>query len=85
MGESETFYFVIHPKGDRSVVTVIDLAICMRYERSDWMAVNDEDFYGRDEAIEHARALAEKYKLRYEPFESRYDSQLNEPYNLTLD
>lgn len=28
MALDDTFYFVIHPSGDRSAVKVIDLAIC---------------------------------------------------------
>ncbi|EKY4113616.1 TPA: hypothetical protein ACGW3M_001046 [Pseudomonas aeruginosa] len=85
MAFNDRFYFVAHPRGDRSAVKVIDLAECVRYERSEFAPVNDEDFYERDEAIEHAQALAAKYRLRYEPFESRYDKELNESYNLTLD
>lgn len=85
MPRADTFYFVIHPRGDRSVVQVIDLANAVSYERSDWLAVNDQDFYDRDEAIQHARALAQKFGLSYEPFESRYNKELNESYSLTLD
>jgi hypothetical protein len=85
MALDDTFYFVIHPAGDRSAVKVIDLSNSVSYERSEWLAVNDRDFTDRDEAIEHARGLAKKYGLNYVPFESRYNSELNEPYSLELD
>lgn len=85
MALDDTFYFVIHPSGDRSAVKVIDLASCVSNERSEWLAVNDQDFSERDEAIEYARGLAQKYGLRYVPFESRYNKDLNESYSLELD
>ncbi len=84
-GTGGTFYFVIHPRGDRSEVQVIDLASCARTERIEWLAVNDQDFYERDLAIAHARGLAQKFGLRYVPFESRYDTERNESHSLTLD
>ncbi|MDG1581019.1 hypothetical protein [Pseudomonas sp. GOM6] len=81
---TDTFYFAIHPSGDRSTIQVIDLAYAVAYERSDWMAVNGEDFTDRDEAIFHAKALAKKYGLQYLPFSSRYDKELSEPSHLNL-
>ena len=76
------FYFIVHPSGDQKRITVIDLSYSVDYERSDWMAVNDDNFSCHKEAIEYARALAEKYNLKYELFESRYNSALNEHLSL---
>lgn len=75
---TENFYFIAYPKGDRSSITVIDLAHSVDYEREDWATVNDLNFSTPDEAITYARGLAEKYGLRYELFESRYNQDLNE-------
>lgn len=82
---TDTFYFVIYNGKDKSAIKVIDLAYSVDYERSDFPVVNKEDFQELEDAIEHAKALAEKYGLRYIPFESRYDSGLNESCNLSLD
>ena len=84
MALGDTFYFVIHPGADRSAVQVMDLACCVDYERTDWLAVNDQNFYDRAEAIAHAKALAVKYGLQYIPFSSRYDNTLNERPSLDL-
>jgi enolase len=70
----ELFYFLCHPRGDKSVVCVIDLQTCLSYEKSDYALVNDLEWYDRDEAIDYARKLCIKYNLTYEPFESRYDN-----------
>lgn len=80
---SETFYFVAYvDKGE--TLTVIDLAHCVDYERDEWSVVNDENFHDHLEAIAYARALAAQEGLKYRPFDSRYDSSLNEKLHLTL-
>jgi 3'-phosphoadenosine 5'-phosphosulfate sulfotransferase (PAPS reductase)/FAD synthetase len=75
--DSGNIYFVIYTNNKQSV-TVIDLASCVAYERSDWNNVNDYTFYSHTEAIEYARSLAERYGLEYERFESRYNNELDE-------
>ncbi|MBI6883075.1 hypothetical protein [Pseudomonas putida] len=82
---SDTFYFVAFADRERKSVHVIDLGHSVSYERDEFAAVNDEDFSTLEEAIAHAKALAEKYKLGYKPFQSRYNSSLNERLVLTLD
>lgn len=82
--DTNTFYFVAFID-NKEALTVIDLDHAVSYQRSDWNVVNDENFYVRDEAIEYARKLADKYNLRYELFDSRYDSSLSEREILTLD
>lgn len=75
---SDTFYFVVMvDKGQ--ALTVIDLAYCVDYERDDWSSVDNENFTDPSSAINHARRLANRNGLAYRPFESRYDSYLNEP------
>lgn len=74
----DTFYFIMHPCGDKTKIQVCDLSHVVSYQRSDWACVNDRNFSERDEAIAYARALAVKYEFTYVPFESRYDSSLNE-------
>lgn len=71
------FYFVIYDEG-KTAITIIDISQSARHERGDWEAVNNEDFYDRDDAIVYARKLAEKYNLKYTPFTSRYNKDLNE-------
>jgi len=71
-------YFVIYTQ-NKTALTVVDLSPSARHERSEFPTVNDQDFYDRDEATDHARSLSEKYSLEYAPFESRYDNRLNEP------
>lgn len=74
---NNTFYFVIYAN-DKTTVKVVDLASCVDYERSEFPAVNNENIYDRDEAIQYARSLADEHGLKYELFESRYDKDLNE-------
>lgn len=78
MSDGTTFYFVIYSSLDRSSIKVIDLAYCVSYERDEWPAMSQENFRSPDEAIVYARALAKKYGLVYEMFESRYNKELNE-------
>jgi hypothetical protein len=80
----EIFYFVTYAK-KKTALTVTDLSEAVSYERDEFAFVNDQNFYTPGEAIEHAKALAAKYNLGYEPFESRYNSSLSETNNLTLD
>lgn len=75
---SDTFYFVVMvDKGQ--AITVIDLAYCVDYEQDDWACVDNQNFTDPSLAINHARRLANRNGLDYKPFESRYDSCLNEP------
>jgi len=84
MGElTDTFYFIAYVK-DRTAITVIDLAFCVDYERDEFDYVNMENFDNHNDAIEYARELSDKYDLKYELFDSRYDSSLNEYLNLEL-
>ena len=76
---SDTFYFVIFTDASEQTLSVIDLAYCVDYERWDWNCVDGEDFNDLSEAIIHAKSLASKYGRKYRRFESRYDSNLNEP------
>lgn len=79
------FYFIVYSGGDESVLTVIDLSNVASYERDQFSPVNEDNYYELAEAINDAKALAKKYSLRYERFESRYNSELNEkPEPLTL-
>lgn len=75
----ETFYFVILCGDDSDTLTVIDLAKCVDYERSDWNCIDTVNFKTRDAAIVYAREIAKANNMKYRPFESRYDSSLNEP------
>lgn len=85
MSFSDTFYFVIFTSKARTTIKVIDLAYASSYERSEWLAANEENFDTPEDAIEHAKALAAKFNLMYVPFESRYNSELDEKDALTLD
>lgn len=76
---SETFYFVAFNGLDETTLLVIDLAHVVDYERDEWNVVDQVNFDDRDEAIAHARGLAEGNGLKYKTFESRYNSSLNEP------
>jgi len=71
-------YFLCHPNGDRSQITVIDLAHAVSYERRDWANVNSDTFDTPEDAIAAGRDIATRHGLTYLPFESRYDSELNE-------
>ncbi|MHD0644115.1 hypothetical protein ACYPKM_00595 [Pseudomonas aeruginosa] len=77
-------YFIVFSDAERRSITVIDLQESVSYERNDWATVNEENFSTHLEAIAYARALAAKYGLRYELFESRYNRELNEEVALTL-
>jgi len=68
------FFFLVFPRGDRSKITVIDLMYCVSHERGDWENVNDDTYYSRDEAIKAARDIADRHRLVYMPFKSRYDN-----------
>lgn len=77
------FYFVVFCADDSDTLTVIDLDKCVDYERSDWNCIDKTNFTERDDAITYARDIAKENNLKYRPFTSRYDSELNEP-KLTL-
>ncbi len=69
-------YFVIVDREKN--LTVIDLEDCVDYERNDWVTIDDKNFYTPEEAIRHAKTMADKLGKLYVPFESRYDSSTNE-------
>lgn len=75
--ERDIFYFLAYIKG-RSEVTVISLGENVRYQRSDWSAVNDLDFHDKDKAIAYGRDFAQRHGLQYVLFECRYYSWENE-------
>lgn len=67
------FYFICYPAGThRSSITVIDEREDFRYEKNDFALVNDLEWGNVKEAIDYTKKLAEKHKLVYMPFESRY-------------
>jgi len=82
---NKTFYFVAHPRGDKTTLTVIDVARALSYERNEFDAVNDIDFDDHNEAIDYARVLASVHDLKYEMFDSRYNEDLNEKLQLILE
>ena len=72
------FYFCCHPRSNNKVIKVIDLDYAVSYEKNDWDVVDPHEFTDRDEAIKHARRLADVYGLEYRMFESRYGDDKNE-------
>lgn len=68
----ETFFFACHPCGNKDEITVVDLAYQMSYKKHEWDCVNDKELHDAEDACKYARALAEKYGLKYIPFDSRY-------------
>lgn len=77
---SDTFYFVVLV--DNRALTVIDLSHCVDYERNDWCVVDDKNFDNPQEAIAHAKRLADLNGLAYNRFDSRYNESLSEPKGL---
>ena len=80
--EPSTFYFIAHPRGIESKITVIDLSYAASHERGEFCAVNDADYQDLNEALDDAKKIAFKFNLEYQRFESRYNSSLNEKINL---
>jgi len=80
----EFIYFIANQGGNKSKITVIDLANVTVYEREEFSPVNDDNYYELAEALADAKAIASKYDLEYVPFESRYNRELNEKTQLTL-
>lgn len=76
--ETELFYFICYPKGDKSKIKVIDESETLRYEKDNFSIVNDLEWYNAQEAIEYAKKLAEQNNLTYIPFESRYGQDSEE-------
>lgn len=76
----DTFYFLafVGRSGPTPAVTVIDLAYCVDYEREDWATIGKVNYSDPAIAIARARAFAWVNGYSYKPFESRYDSSLNE-------
>ena len=72
------FFFISYSGRDKNRITVIDLSYAADYERSEFNAVTEEDYYERNKAIIAARALADMYGKEYVMFESRYDSNSDE-------
>lgn len=80
MSESNDFiYFVVFADKECETLTVIDLQRCVDYEREDWNCIDNMNFQSHTDACEYARAVAKANNLKYRPFESRYNSMLNEP------
>ena len=77
--DSPMIYFVVHPSGDRKVITVVDLARSCDYEKGDWCCIDNNEFDNHIAAISYAREIARVNSLSYKPFDSRYDSSLSEP------
>lgn len=79
---SDEFYFLTLVKRGEYLfaVTVIDLAYCVDYEREDWKTVNSVNYPNHLDAISAARVFAFNNGYPYKPFESRYNSSLNEPW-----
>jgi negative regulator of genetic competence, sporulation and motility len=71
-------YFAVHPRSDKSEITVVDLQSDMSYEKDDWTVVDPFEFTTRDEAIKHAIQLATEHGLTYRLFRSRYNSRMSE-------
>jgi hypothetical protein len=72
------FYILVHPRGDKSQIEVVDLASAVSWEASDYRRVTPHDYGIREEAILEARRLAQRYGLKYNLFESRYNPEDNE-------
>lgn len=56
----------------------MDLGQSVSYQRYEFPVMNDTNYYELSEAIESAKGLADRHQLRYNAFESLYDSDLNE-------
>lgn len=76
--ESDTFYFLCHPCGDRTKITVVDLGHNVSYQKNDWDVVNSNEFDNAKDAIMYGKRLAIKYRLEYQPFESRYGEEVED-------
>ena len=78
MSLSDAFYFISHPKGDKAKIKVVKLSYARDYERSQWCAVNDDNYTELDVALKTARSLATKYQLEYQLYTDSYDPSNSE-------
>lgn len=72
--EIETFvgkFYIIHPRGDRKKVTVLDLGGYESYELEHYTLASDRTFENLKGAILHARRIADVYNIEYIMFTPR--------------
>lgn len=81
---TDIFYFLCHPRGDKSKITVIDEQESFTNEKYDFSLVNDLEWNNSEEAIDYAKKLANKHNLVYEPFENRCGEQIHKSSGLYL-
>ena len=81
---NEIFYFLCHPKGDKTRICVIDEQESLHYEKYDFSLVNDMEWDNSEEAIDYAKKLAVKYDLVYEEFENRCGEKIHKSTGLYL-
>lgn len=64
---SDFVYFIIYPEGfkDRSKLKVLELSEFSTHEISHYSRASSQKFIVRDEAVEHAKKLADKHGLEY--------------------
>jgi hypothetical protein len=72
------FYILIYPRGDKSQIEVVDLAFAVSWEAREYCRATPHDYGDRKEAILEARRVAQRYGLKYNLFESRYNREDNE-------
>lgn len=72
--EIDLIYFLALTKYENiKAITVIDLQIGMRYERSDWEAVNEINYHVLANALEAAKDYSKSRLVPYMLFDSRYN------------
>lgn len=58
-------FHIIFPSGDRSKLSVVEIADTMSYELNDYAVASRKSFREEDEAREYARELANQHDKEY--------------------
>lgn len=67
--ESNSFFIIVHPNGDRSKLTVVEIVRALDYEKNDYMVASDLEFETAELASAYARPLAARWRKEYEPYD----------------
>lgn len=63
---SDSKFFIIYPRGDKTKLKVLELSWACADEISEFARASREQFWDRSEAVEHAKNLARSHGLEYE-------------------
>ena len=59
------YYYLIHPAGDRKVISVLEISEAMHYELGDYLRASKKMFTDENEDSEYGKVLAKQHGLLF--------------------